>query len=179
VRLHRLHPALRRTLDRRRDQRGETLLETIITVMLMATWLTAVVLLTSALLTSVWVHKRVIQAGNAATTIAEALDQVDYQACGASFSVANYRSRPAVQSAIARIGDGWKPPTIAVEFLQTAETSTTHAAFAACPGIDQGVQRVTVTVESSGSRTAKARVVLIKRNDRCPVGAPVTAGQPC
>lgn len=166
------------SVDRRRARRtqgGETLIETLITVFLIATWLIAVIATTSALLVSVWVHRKTIEAGNNATSIAEAIDQVDYQACGASFSIDNYKNKAPVQAALTSMGSGWQTPAITVEFLQPSG----QGSFGACPGVDAGVQRIKVKVVASGARSARAEIVLIKRNDRCPPGAPTMVGQPC
>lgn len=165
-------------------QSGETLIETLVTLMLLATVVTAFITLATTLTVSTGAHRDTVQASNIATSIAEQLDKVPYAACGSSFAVGQYTGSPEVQSVTTGLSPKWATPAITVEFLgsyqQSPTTGATSAGFGACPpGGDAGVQRFRIRVQTADARASGATVTLVKRNDRCPAGAPTRAGEPC
>jgi hypothetical protein len=156
------------------------LLETLVTLMLLATVVTAFLTLGSALTVSTAVHRDSVQAANLATSIAESMDELDYTSCGPSFSAAVYTDAPEVQSITGAMPARWKEPEFDIDFLQPTVSGVDEADFATCPaGGDRGVQRIRIRVESTAGRASGATITLLKRNDRCPPGAPTKVGEPC
>lgn len=164
-----------------RGQRGELLIESLLTLFLMATLLAAIVSLTFALLVGAWIQKKKTEGGNIATTIVEEIDRLEYVPCGPSASFASYEA--AAADVMDHQESAWdRPAVVEVDFLQSNQVASTSASFGSCPSGgagDQGIQRIRVTVTARQKASTSATVVLYKRNDRCPLGAPTVQGEPC
>lgn len=160
---------------RRRSQRGELLLETIVTLVLIAFVIPALLLLASTVVVLSGQHRKAMNARNVATTIAESIDQLDYSdSCDpwADYSVSpNLLQVPA----------GYEQPVVNVRFMRPIAVANPMMEFqdACLIGNDQGVQEISVSVKTSGVHAATGKVVLIKRNDDCPAGALPADGQKC
>lgn len=173
-----------KTADRALGQQGELLIETLATLFLMATVLTAVISLTFSLVVAAWVQDRKITAGNLATSAAEGIDRLDYVSCGPSADFSSYANEAA--NRLAGEDSSWdKNPVVKVTYLQNNQPSSSSLTFGAtCPAaggtpMDLGMQRVEVTVKSTTHRSVTNTVVIYKRNTMCPLGAPTAAGEPC
>ena len=139
-----------------RGQRGETLVELIITVVIMAISLGAVTLGIITMVRTSDQHRRSVRASNEAMTIAELIDAMPYVACGSNPS---YFPPP-----------GYTTPTnftVTVTRQNLVSRTATTPTFAnACPaGGDQGAQQLTVRVTKSdpGSMSVSEQVVIVKR----------------
>lgn len=153
-----------------RSQRGETLLEVLLTVFLMGTVLVSLLALVMTIMTASAAHRAKVAAGNQATTIAESVDRLPYVACGA---VSNY------QSAVSGLESGYSGEIISVRYLSSGSSATPTflAVGAACPGgVDQGAQLVTVRVRRTVAPTASNTVEVVKRDTTCPAGVSVANG---
>ncbi len=146
--------------NRTSDDRGETLLELVIAVVILGIAVVAIVggLASSVLISDV--HRRQAQTGVIVRDYAEALqaaitaDQANYVACAGP---ANY-----VPSAAAIAATGFTVPS-----GYTATASVQYwdgSAFGACPaGGDTGLQRVSLTVTSDNGRARQSLVVLVRK----------------
>lgn len=159
-----------------RNQRGETLIELLLTMFIMSTVLVSLLALLMTVIAGSASHRATVSAGNQVTTIAEQLDKVDYVACGgAGNPVSTYQSKmPTVVS-------GYTGTLVSVEYLSSS-TSDNQTFTSSCPGGgDKGTQRITLRVKLNRPPGSSAEVKLIKRNQQCPVGmgAQLQPGQKC
>jgi type II secretory pathway pseudopilin PulG len=143
---------------------GETLIELMVTVLLVGVAVVALLTTMITVVTSAHGHKRRVQAENEATSIVEAIDRMAYVPCANTSSYA---------AALASAPTPTFIPTItSVEKLQN-RAATTATFGASCPGGgDQGAQQITVRVAVPGRYAVSAEVVLVKRDDTCPVNPP-------
>lgn len=134
---------------RGRDDRGESLIELLVTVVIMGFTMVAVI---GGLLAAVQmsdVHRKQANAGAVAQRLAEGVAQAAYANCAASYpaSAAGYTVTVGVRYWDA----GWNAG------------STASPWKTACPSPDQGVQQVTVRVATSDGRAAEQAVVVVRR----------------
>lgn len=158
-----------------RGQRGELLIESMISVALMAillvTLMAALVLAARTAITT----NNVARGGNEATKAAEAIDRLQYVPCASATSYA------LALPASASIG-GFTATVESVKALQS-QTARPAAFVASCPVIlgvptDQGAQQLVVKVTSKDVRAA-VKVTIVKRDDRCPSSVVTVPGQRC
>lgn len=154
----------RPALGDQRGQAGETLIELMVTSVLMGV---AIVALVTGLLNTVIAsdsHRRMTRSGNEAVRLSEAVIAAPYQRCTAT-------PDPATQYAtvFASVGGTIAAPTgytysiVSVQFLQD-KTASTPVFGTTCPASDQGAQRVEVAVTSTGRSTARESVIVVKRD---------------
>jgi Tfp pilus assembly protein PilV len=143
------------------DDRGETLLELLVALVIMGIAVVAIVggLASSILISDV--HRRQAQTGVVVRDYAEALqaaitaDQANYIACAGPASYA--------PSAAAVAGTGFTVPSgytgsASVQYWDGSST------FASCPaGGDTGLQRVTLTVSSDDGRARQSLIVILRK----------------
>ena len=142
-----------------RSEVGETLIELMVTILVMGT---AVVAVLGAILTMVRTsdtHRRSVRAGNEATTIAEKIDSAPYLSC-----TTNPNYYPPT---------GYVSPSntmiVSVNRKDLASRTATTPVFpgagnTACAGPDQGAQQITVKVKfGTGAQSIEESVVLVKR----------------
>jgi len=146
--------------NRSSGDRGETLLELVIALVILGIAVVAIVggLASSVLISDV--HRRQAQTGVIARDYAEALqaaitaDQANYVACAGPASYA--------PSAAAVAATGFTVPS-----GYTATASVRYwdgSTFGSCPaGGDSGLQRVTLTVSSDDGRARQSLVVLVRK----------------
>lgn len=156
-----------------RDQQGELLVETLVTLLLVSILVPSLLLLMTGLVFSAASHRRSIAARNIATTVVEAIDDMDYEA--------SCDPKSAYVSQLGPVPQGYDAPVISVRFLSpTADANPVVQFQDSCvAGDDQGLQEITATVSSSGTRPGTGTVTLIKRNDDCAAGATNAVGQKC
>jgi type II secretory pathway pseudopilin PulG len=157
----------------RRGQEGFGLVEVLATIVIMATVLTALLLLVTTLLDSGGSQRAKTEATNFALNAAESIDSMKYKKCSsgddsgafqASFGIddddywdVSLESTASTQVSVEK-----------VEFLENADPSISEAAFVStCPVSDQGVQRITVHVSTSRFGGGEASVEVLKRNTDC------------
>jgi type II secretory pathway pseudopilin PulG len=136
---------------RLRDDRGESLIELLVTVVIMGFTMVAVV---GGLLTAVQmsdVHRKQTNAGVVAQRLAEGVAQAAYVNCAAGYPTAGVPS-------------GYTA-TVGVRYWDAAWNagSTASPWKTACPSPDQGVQQVTVRVASGDGRATEQAVVVVRR----------------
>jgi hypothetical protein len=159
-----------RLRQRRGGQRGDTLVEILLTVFIMGTVLITLMGLVMTIMTASAVHRGKVAAGNQASTIAEAIDRLPYVACG---SAANY------DTAVAGLESGFEATIVSVRYLSDGSTATPTflPAGSACPGgVDEGAQMVSVRVRMSRPPHVSTTVDLVKRDTTCPAGVTVANG---
>lgn len=164
----------------RRGEAGELLIETLLTVLLMATvivggsYMLATAVKVSAL------HQDVVRTTDEAAVASEALARIPYLRCGGSGASAPSTvvgaSPPTVANYQQLLSSTYTAPsgisaTIKVNsigFLHgVAATDTTAAFDPTCPAADLGAQKLTVTVVSSSGSNIGSSVVFVKRDDWC------------
>lgn len=157
------------------EQRGETLIEILLTVFIMSTVLLSLLGLVLTITVASAAHRGTVAAGNQATTISETIDRLPYVSCG---QVANY------SSAVSGLESGYSGSVTSVRYLDDkASSSPQYLGWSApgspCPGgADQGAQLVTVEIQMAVPPNSKATVELVKRNDACPATAAQLGLQP-
>jgi len=156
---------------RSRCQRGDTLIEVLVTVAIMGTVIVTVLSLMTTLTVASTTQLQSVTAGNLATTVSERLDTISYSQCATTTSYA---------AALAPVDSRYTAQITGVRYLVSNAVDT--AAFQnTCPSNpDMGVQEVSVLVYANGGKQGKARIVYLKRNSACPVsGVTLVPGQDC
>ena len=138
------------------DQRGETLIELMVAVLIMGTAIVAILGAIAASIRTSAQHRESVRAGNAATMIAELIETAPYVPCESNYSSAyaapNYQ-KPAEFTVSVR-----------VTYLASKTTSTPTFNGSGCTTAnDQGLQEVTITVRSSRAGGMTETVTLAKR----------------
>jgi Tfp pilus assembly protein PilV len=147
---------MRRRVAIKRNDRGESLLEILIAMLILAI---CVVAIGSAIVLSIKmseVHRSQASAQDYLHNYAETLEGTTYKPCTSS-TPASY---PSVASAVGT-PTGFGAPTVAVNYWVVGSASfTTNQA---CPGAgDSGLQQVTFTLQSADSLVAESLVVTIR-----------------
>lgn len=142
-------------------ERGETLIELLVTVFILATAISAIVLGVFTMIRTSDQHRRAVRASNEAMSIAEMIDDAPYvkiETPGECTRVNPYFP-PAGYSTPANMS-----VTVTRENL-VDRTSSTPTFTASCPASDQGLQSLTVTVKSTSARsgTVSQKVTIVKR----------------
>ena len=137
---------------RARDERGETLVESLVTVTILGTVVVAVMF---GLATAVNLSKTQRDRADAAVVLAAAADAVDsatYVPCP-GVSTASYDPTAGVT-----LPSGWSSANVRVVAVRAWD----GAAFSACASTDRGLQLVTVEVRAPGDDETR-RVDVLKR----------------
>lgn len=160
-----------------RGQRGESLVEMLLTIFLMGTVLVSLLGLLATVVLGTLHHRGVISAGNQATTVAEMIDVMPYKPCG---QAAPNDPQSVYSNGLSAQVSGFSVPQVSVEYLNS-NTSNSPLYVASCPGGDKGTQLVTVRVKMLGPMSSSAEVKIVKRNRTCPggLGAQIEPGQEC
>lgn len=164
--------------DRMRSQAGFSLIESIITIVLAAVGILALFAALSTIFLSSNANRRMVLAGNEATTAAEAARRLTYVNCETSTAMRNRLLNGP--NPVYVPPTGYSVATFTVEHLKSATDSPAefHPEGTSCT-TDHGIQRVTVEVASPGSPTITETVRLNKRRDVCPVLIGPVPGQRC
>lgn len=161
------------TGHRSRGQRGELLVETLLSLFFLTTVLVAVVGLLFTTILSSSTQRGVVGATNEATTVAEQIDRAVYLPCGTGTPV-DYSAALGIAAA------GYTSYIDLVEYQNSTAGSSSYGT--SCPaGGDQGTQRITVRVAADEAPNPEGTITLVKRDQTCPggLGTQVMAGQPC
>lgn len=156
----------------REGERGETLIELIITVLLLGT---AIVTLLGALFSVVVLvnrHRSNVATSSRATEIVETLQRAVYVPCNAS---------PGPAAAYGALFSNDDASIFSVKYLQSA-TAEPAVFNGTCPSTDQGATEIVVEVErGTGTGRVVTRQTIIKRADSCPASmtSSTVAGQRC
>lgn len=149
--------------ERRSDERGETLIEIMATVLLVGL---AIVAILGTIFVAVKVtqsHRKSTKSSNQAFDFAEELLRTDaeqpYQPCDAG--TPNY--------AYSLSQPGYAVSVVDIEYLVSQATAT-QSWQATCPATDQGLQKLTIRVVSPPDVEEVETIQVIKRNRTCGDG---------
>jgi type II secretory pathway pseudopilin PulG len=146
--------------------RGETLIELLVTIVIMGLAVTAIL---GALVTSVTLsgtHRRQTVAGSYLRAQAEAVESAvaasptAYTSCAATSAYSSFYSAAAPYTASVTAVAYWNPTT---------------STFAGTCGTDSGVQSVTLRVASSDNKIVETMVIIIRRPCRSTTDFPADA----
>ena len=143
--------------DRRRDQRGETLLELLVTVAIMGTAFVGILAGIGMTFVATDSHRQDATAETVLRSYAERLEDpagVPYVNCAApaTYQTPSGFSLPAA---------GW---TASVTKVLAWQGNNPPKFTATCPTADKGLQQLTLTVKSpAGTHQSTATVVIVKR----------------
>jgi Tfp pilus assembly protein PilV len=146
-----------RTRTRRGDQRGETLLELLVTVTIMGTAFVGILAGIGTTFMATDSHRQAATAEGVVRSYAERIadpSDVPYVACAttASYGIPSGFSLPDA---------GWSASVTKVLAWQGNSPPTF---LASCPSPDRGLQQLTLTVKSpAGAHQATANLVIVKR----------------
>lgn len=161
-----------------RGQRGETLIEMLLTMLIMGTVVLALIgFLLTVVVASIG-NRGSVSAGNQATTVAESIDRLPYVACGQS---APNDPKTAYSTGLTSMVQGYEAPVVTVKYLDSS-SSNTPSYVDNCPASDQGTQLVIIKVRMVAKPSPTAEVRLVKRNTTCPangLGGQLEPGQEC
>ena len=170
-------------------ERGETLIETLVSMVIMSIAVSALLMATQTSVRSSDLARRSSQASVQATNLAERYQGFTYKACtsgdpGASGSGSAFTGATGYTSQLATDGftlPAGYSPTVTASYLRGVASSTTaapgSATFGACPATDLGAQELTFTVSFTlAGRTQNRSVTIVKRDDSCSAKALVRAG---
>jgi type II secretory pathway pseudopilin PulG len=149
-------PARRRT--KLPDERGETLIELLVTVAIMGVAVVTILGAVGTFVSLTDMHRKQAKAGAYVREYADALESVvsayptGYKDCGDKTYYAGQITTPGDIS----------PYTVAVTDVQYA-TTVTGGWSATCPSPDTGVQRVTLSVSSPDKRATETLVVILRK----------------
>lgn len=153
-------------------ERGETLIELIVTVLLLGT---AIVTLLGALFSVVVLvgrHRSNVATSSRVTEIVETVQRAQYVPCTAS---------PGPTAAYAGLFSSDRASVYSVKYLENA-TANPAVFTTTCPATDQGVTEIVIEVErGQGTGRVVTRQTILKRADDCPASmtASTVAGQRC
>lgn len=145
---------------RGRGESGETLIEIVLTVFIVAVALSAIVLGIFTMIRTSSQHRRAVRASNEAMSIAEMIDGAPYVKVTAPGECA--KANPYFPPA------GYVEPantTVTVTRRNLQNRTANPPVYAAgCPAEDQGAQELTVTVRQADSKGAVTeKVTIVKR----------------
>ncbi len=158
----------------RAGQGGFALLEAVAALLVLVVGIAAVMSAVMALLVSAGVHRDVVQSGVKAVDLAETIDRVQYSPC---IDVTTLRANLGYPKVV----NGFSLDVASIDYLKdrTQGTADWLTAKSACDaGGDQGIQRITVSVERPGGRGTES-LRFFKRDDRCTNVTTTMAGQTC
>ena len=155
----------------RRGEAGETLIELIVTIVIMGSAILAILGGVVTMVITSASHRGSVRSGNEAATVAELIASEDtpYQPCTTAGPAPSYDAVFGPGSSYANSAPGdytvaLTPAATPVLFLDDKH-ATTPTFDATCPAAgDQGTQQMTVTVTAGGSgRHSKESVTFVKR----------------
>jgi type II secretory pathway pseudopilin PulG len=145
---------------RRRGERGETLIEIVLTVFIIAVALSAIVLGIFTMIRTSSQHRRAVRASNEAMSIAEKIDGASYVKITAAgeCTKANPYYPPSGYTAPSNM-------TVTVTRRNLQDRTANPPVYGdSCPSADQGAQELTVTVRHADSKgSATEKVTIVKR----------------
>ncbi len=145
----------------RSDERGETLVELLIAIVILGVAVTTLLAALATAITASASHRRHATSDTLARSFAEALSDPDpasgtpYVDCATSYPLPGYLAVPT----------GFDAPTTAVSYWKAGSTGASDADFTTtCPPAgDQGLQRVTITVRATANGEQSVVTVLKRR----------------
>lgn len=162
-------------------QAGDMLIEVLIAVAVMATVVVTGIMALGLGIKASATHQSIVRSSAEAAIAAEHIEQLDYVPCDAATppTAAQYQAALATLSNPYLAQPHLTLQLLDLEFLQDAEASP--PVFGACPGVDQGVQRVVarVTTTDGAGHPISGRVPFLKRDARCIGVTTTVAGQTC
>ncbi|MCB0977559.1 MAG: hypothetical protein KDB02_08885 [Acidimicrobiales bacterium] len=167
----------RRFLDRTRDEAGETLIETVMSLLLIATVVMAVIFSLFTVMRSTRAHRKIVRSGNESVAVAEQLHQVPYLPCGGSVTPLD-----GYQNDVELNVPGFEADIIDVRFLKDGNASLPPGGDSfqtTCPTTDQGVQELTVVLHPTTDTGVAQRLAFYKRANECPQQNQQFEGQLC
>lgn len=159
-----------RTAHSAHDERGETLIELMATVVLMGVSIVAIVGALMGVIQTSSQHRRATRAGNEAVNVVEFIRDQNYVACG---SIGSYTlpSPPTRYS--------YSITSFRVLQNKTAAPPVWIAPPGGCTAAnDTGAQQITVKVTATGTGAVSRTLTFVKRNKICP-GVAASAPQNC
>lgn len=151
---------------------GETLIELLMTVVLLGLAIVAIITTLTTLVVASNSHRRRVRSANEATTVVESLQRAAYVNCAGTGSYG-----AALDSAL-RLGPGagtadpqshnYDITITRVRYLANKAAPT--PSFGAACGTDQGVQEITLKVESPHQNFVSEEIVFMKRSPCDDVG---------
>jgi type II secretory pathway pseudopilin PulG len=149
----RIRPPIR--LRRPDGDQGETLLELIIAITILGVCVVAIGSGIAMSITISALHRNQANAQDALHNYAETLQGL-YQACTTAATPTAFYTQ-----SLAQLGPpGFGAPQVSVQYwMPTGGPSGTGAFAAACPGTDQGLQQVTLTLASTTGTVTESLVV--------------------
>ncbi|MCO5322455.1 MAG: hypothetical protein M9922_13755 [Microthrixaceae bacterium] len=159
---------------RSRTQAGEILIETLITVLLLAIGVVALIGALLATIKNTAINEQFIRSGNEVTSMAEILDVVPYRNCATRTQYTNdlaaaYSEPNGYDGEILVTG---------VEYLDDAQASTPAWNSGPCTN-DQGLQRLTLQVRRSGGLEIGSKLTVVKRDNVCDPALSPEPGEVC
>ncbi|MEZ5321706.1 MAG: type II secretion system protein [Microthrixaceae bacterium] len=144
------------------SQGGWTLLEALVTVMVMSLLAVGLAASLAVMLRSTTLHSRLVRSGLLATDAAEYLDRQPFKStCSSATAIATYQANLNSQT--------WGNYTLkvtGVQFLQNRNANP-EVFVASCGSTDQGAQRITIRATPNGLTVGES-VNLVKRDRTCP-----------
>lgn len=166
----------------RRDQKGETLVEILVSTTLLGIVGIGIIGAIASVLISTEIDRKVSQAETVIRSYASAIQRADYIPCGsgaAYTAAADFTPPPRFQATISDVGywDGEAPVVVPAADPAPRQTSTLN--FGACaPGSDHGLQQVSLAVAAVVSgrpdSSGRAELTVFKRDPAAR--APATSG---
>lgn len=158
------------------DQRGEILIETLITLVILIVSVLGLMGSVAMAVMQSGVNEQFVRSGNEVTSVAEVLDAAPYEPCGSREHYnaeldAVYTQVPGYRGEVVVAG---------VEYLQSATAATpVWLSSPPSPCDDQGLQRITIEVRSERGPEVGSRLVLVKRRNDCPASISPAPGEVC
>lgn len=156
-----------------RPEGGETLVEVLMTTVLLGLAIIAIITTLMTLVVASNSHRRRVRAANEATTVVESLQRANYVPC------ANAGTYGAALSDALKIGAGagtadpqshnYSVTITRIRYL--ASKNAANPTFGSSCGTDQGVQEITLMVESPHQNRVTEEVVFMKRDHCEDIGA--------
>lgn len=156
-----------------RGQSGFLLVEAMVTVVLMGLALVGLLASMTVALRSTQLQTELVQGGLSTTQASDQLQQATYVPCatsGAAIASTSYDSAITAKA-------GYAITIEQIKYLAD-RTSATPVYDATCPAVDQGAQQMVVVVKAANTKV-RARLTIVKRDNRCPAAFPTVADQKC
>lgn len=151
-----------------RGERGETLVEVLIAVVLMGTVVAGLLGGLFALVKTTNENQERTKVGLVLQSYAEAVkqpvDSLEYKPCTGDGSTQTAAYRTALSNAVGGLLPSGYTATVNVEYWQGG------TGFGVCSGTDRGLQRFSITINNgmTGTRNVTETMLVTKRNATCP-----------
>lgn len=172
-----VHHGGRRWSAGKRSEAGETLIETVMSLLLIATVVMAVIFSLLTVMKTTRAHRQLVRAGNESVTVAEQLQRVAYKPCGSSPAPLN-----AYRNLVTFSVDGYDAEITQVHFLKSRASTTPPGGDSfqgSCPATDQGVQELEVVLTPTTNTGVAQKLTFYKRANECPEQNQQFEGQLC